>query len=198
MMGLRTYALSLIITLLLGLGFTSVAKGREDLKAVVEIEALYTPIPLRAPVTWIDCDGDWNGLYYFSGRIELCDGNIDLGLGAARFIYLHELGHAWTFSRGFTYERWAGNYEAAADEFAAIHSIARGHAEDVLAMARVFEAWGKTHPGRAGDPHPPALKRADTLRRLYWGWKMFAGERTIEFYEALDFWMDKTRIDTRT
>jgi hypothetical protein len=128
-----------------------------------------------------------NGFYYRAMKlIVLCYESLG-DEGVARFVYLHELGHGYTFQRTFDFTRWDGNYEAAADEFAAVNSVAQGHPEDLLRMARVFEAWGAGTPDPK-DPHPPALERAQKMRRLYYGSQMPWGPLGAEWRDSLHYW----------
>lgn len=183
------YALTIIVTLLFGTGMKSIALAPKE---QVMAEVLYAPVDLELTgVKWRRCSS-WNGFYYWDNHIELCENNLSLGVPAARFILLHEMGHAFTFTRGFNYDRWGGNYEAAADEFAAVHSIVRGHPEDLLAMAAVFESLGDyVDPS---DPRPTGVDRGRRLRVLY---ASFHGEGVIQapWQDALTFWMDKILED---
>lgn len=187
MLGRWIAAYALIVSILLGTAFGSLALSPQ---AEVERAASYLPIKLEVDMGWALC-GSWNGSYWKRyNYIRLCYENLEEGVGPARFIYLHELGHAYTMGEDdFDYTRWDGNYEAAADEFAAIMSLAQGHPEDLLAVARMFERESASRPYRKGDPHPPLLRRAETLRRLYLGyvvsWSRPAG---FDLREALAFW----------
>jgi hypothetical protein len=181
------YVFAAVITLLLGTGMRSIALAP---KQAVDIEQFYAPVDLKlTSVTWIRC-GSWNGFYWRgSNRIALCEQNLDYGVPVARFILLHEMGHSFTMTRSFDFSHWDGNYEAAADEFAAVHSIARGHAGDLLKMAVVFEALGDTvHPD---DPHPTGVARGRRLRDIYASYRA-GGEL---WNELLGYWTDKIRND---
>lgn len=154
----------------LGTGFKAANGPLETYsKRAVEEIAINLPVEVDVPVRWVSC-GTWNGAYYYSGRIELCNENIAEGPGVARFIFLHELGHAYTFGRGTGFERFYGNYEAAADDFAAVISIVQGHPEDLVAMANAYEDWGKWNVQDPNDPHPSPMARAQHLRDIYLGY----------------------------
>lgn len=176
---------ALIITLIMGVSLTAIARSPKE---EVELAGYRVPAEIDSFLYWRKC-GDWNGMYYFqSHNIVLCEENLDLGVPAARFIYLHELGHAYTFQYGMSFLRWGNNYEAAADEWAAVNLVVTGHPTDLLAMAKVFDDWGKQHPQPPGDPHPPAWKRAHRLRELYWAYKIGVGPIGAPWREAYEFW----------
>lgn len=184
MKGLIQYALT--ISIILGTAFQSLAapSPREQ----VEEAAIYLPVELDVDVTWINCTS-WNGFYYpGQSRIELCRQNLAMGVGVARFIFLHELGHAYTFQNGLGYARWGGNYEAAADEWAAVMSITQGHPRDILEIANAYEAWGRLNPWHKGDPHPPMELRASNMRKLYYGWLYSWSVYGHDWREALAHW----------
>src|SRR5689334_11943337 len=183
------YVLSACILLCTNLGFAGPETKEAKTKYDTELASLLLPVEIPHILFWAKCGG-WNGTYFRALKvILLCEENTGLGLRPSRFIYLHELGHGYTFQRtGFDFSRWAGNYEAAADEFAAVSSVAAGHPEDVLAMALLFEARAKTQNWNPKDPHPPAVVRAATLKRLYYGSLIPQGPLGKEWRDALHFW----------
>lgn len=185
----KAYALFAILTLLLGTGMKSLALAP---KHEVEAEVIYAPVDLNLKsVEWVRCSS-WNAFYYHDNHIEMCENNLKLGVPVARWVLLHEMGHAFTFTRKFTYERWGGNYEAAADEYAAVQSIVRGHKEDLLAMARVLDALGGEYD--PNDPHPTGVQRAARLRELYRAY-LSEGPQAAPWREALEFWREKIAQD---
>ena len=173
----------LIISFLLLSAFDATPK----LKGLVEEVQFGLPMELTNPVKWVNC-GDWNGAYYPDGHIELCNENLYEGLAVARMILLHELGHAYTFRYHTDFSRWEGNYEDAADEFAAVFSVVEGRPEDLVAKARLWEAWAKLYPAAAGDPHSPAQVRARNFRELYWGYMFPKTKLGAKWLGALTFW----------
>lgn len=154
----------------------------------VEQARVYLPLELDTGLIWDSC-GTWNG-FYFPGFdfILLCKENLDAGTEVARFIYLHELGHAYTFTRGIDFSRFSGNYEAAADEFAAVMSILQGHARDMLKVIELYLDWGKKHPHQADDPHPPMETRADNLKRIFLGYLLPKSKYGKYYISALRYW----------
>lgn len=182
MIGRPSYILGLIFLVVLA------APTLFTPKDTVQSEAYYMPVSLTVDTSWVSC-GDWNGMYYqVFDLILLCNENLKLGVPAARFIYLHELGHAFTFGYDIDYARWRGNYEAAADEFAAVQSVVRHHEEDLLAMANVFDEAAKDHPVVKDDPHPPLAKRAAYLRALYWSHFLGVGPVGAAWRDAFSYW----------
>jgi hypothetical protein len=181
---------ALLITLILGTSFSAYATLPQE-----RIESLqtYLPVELNAEISWKKC-GDWNGFYWFdSGAIELCEENLALPEGAARMIFLHALGHAYTIPKGSRpkdadFLRWNGNYEDAADEFAMIMTLVQGRPYDLIDMARVREKWAKENPPIVGDEHSPAIERARRLRAMYWGFVMQFGPGFETYKEALGYW----------
>jgi len=180
----------LAVCLILGTGFESLAQPtREEAKDEVELALDRLPVELTVTMRWMWC-GDWNG-YYFPGLdfIRLCEENLDQGVGAARFIYLHELGHAFTMERHPNFDRWDGNYEAAADEFAAIMAIVQGNPEDLVEIANLYIEWSREHVQRKGDPHPPMELRAKAMRDIYLGFVApWLPEEHEAYLSALRYW----------
>lgn len=155
-------------------------------KADIESLETYLPVELNIPVVWVSC-GSWNGGYYPGLKmIELCEENLALPDGAARVIFLHELGHAYTVPEG-DFKRWSGNYEDAADEFAMVATVLQGHPDDLLVMARVWDQYAKENPPTPGDPHSPASARAARLRHFYLGYMGF-GPYFPDYADTLDYW----------
>lgn len=184
----NVFLYALVVSLILGTGFESLAaKPKED----VEWVRAMLPMEIDTEVSWKNC-GTWNG-YYFPGshRIVLCNENLKEGVGPARFIYLHELGHAYTFQKGTDFLRWDGNYEDAADEWAALWSIVQGHPEDLLQVAAIYDEWGKMYTPKPGDPHSPMEVRATRLRSLYYGWKNPQGTFGDDYRATLAFWKEE-------
>lgn len=181
--------LSVLLSIALSFGAPVVPHNLADKLEIEELE-MYLPVEVHMPVTWEFC-GTWNGAYYFSGRIKLCEENLDEEEGVARFIYLHELGHAYTMTRHLDFTRWGLNYEAAADEFGAVMSIVQGHPEDVLAMAKLFYKSALERPYVKGDPHPPAAIRAENLMKIYQGFKNPYGKWGNDWRDTLDYWRDQ-------
>ena len=176
---------ALVLTLILGISLNSYASLPRE-----RIESLqtYLPVELHVPVSWAHC-GDWNGFYYpGSNRIVLCEENLALPEGAARLLFLHELGHAYSIPLELDTVRWEGNYEDEADEFAMVMSIVQGRPEDLLVMARVWEKWAKENPPEEGDEHSPASERAERLRRIYNGYRYAFGPDYFYYLEALTYW----------
>ena len=181
--GALKYVLS--VWLLLGTAFSS---SYEDVRGETETASIFLPVEIPHTLIWDSC-GRWNGYYSRSfNLVVLCEENLGLGVKVSRFVYLHELGHAYTFSLPYDFKRWDGNYEAAADEFAAVSAVVQGHPEDILAMALVFEESAKSQKWDPSDPHPPALKRARTLKRLYYGALIPWGPIGAPWREALRYW----------
>ena len=146
------------------------------------------PVAMDNKVIWKSC-GDWNGSYHFSdGHIELCNENLLEGLEVARMILLHELGHAYTFRYHTDLSRWQGNYEDAADEFAAVMTAVQGRPEDMIAKARLWEEWEKGHPWKGNDVHSPHLERAKRFRTLYHGFMFPKSQEGEAWRGALAFW----------
>lgn len=192
-MSLRALGYVLCVWLLLSTAIASTPTEKERARYDTESAAIFLPVEIPHTLLWDKCGGV-NGYYSHPfNLILLCEENLDRGLGVARFIYLHELGHAYTFSREFNFSRWGGNYEAAADEFGAVSAVAQGHPEDVLAMALYFEARSKNVKWDPRDPHPPMLVRALTLKRLYYGSLMPWGPLGSHWREALKHWTTEFR-----
>lgn len=106
-------------------------------------------------------------------------------------IYLHELGHAYTSKYLTNFSRWGGNYEDAADEFAAVMTTVQGRPESMIEKARLWEKLEKEHPWQEGDEHSPHTVRAMKLRELYWGY-MFPNTKYGEQWRAaLAFWKEE-------
>lgn len=185
--GFLTYVLS--IFLILGVGLEGSAPASSGKKAEVELAQIFLPVDLTdTQVLWDSC-GTWNGYYYHTfNTIVLCYENLRAGTEVARFILLHELGHRFTFYFGTSYERWGNNYEAAADEFAAIFSIVQGHPEDLLHMAKLYRDWGRLYEHDPEDPHPPMEARAKVMESIYYGWKM---GKEGAYLDALRFWREE-------
>lgn len=176
---------ALVISILLGTFLTCYAapSPQEEVEAAGNI----LPVEINLPVIWEDC-GSWNG-WYTGNEIHLCTDNLKYGLGVAREIYLHELGHAFIHQASVPLDRWKGNEEAAADEFAAVMSITQGHPEDVMVKARLWI----THPGGGGpwDPHPSNYARAMMFVRLYYGYMWPRITWHDEWVGALSFWRNQ-------
>lgn len=177
---------ALVVCLLVGTGFG--ASKPPTLREQVEMVAIFLPVELNVPMTWKRC-GDWNAFYYFSGRIELCLENLKEGVGVAREIYLHELGHAFTFRKpGFDFSRWGGNYEAAADEFAAVVSVLQGNADDLVDKALLWIDYSAQVEHVPGDPHPPGIERARMMLDLYMGFHFPTSPQGAKWRDALRYW----------
>jgi hypothetical protein len=155
-------------------------------KRVEEVQ-FQLPMLLENRVVWKTC-GDWNGSYWPDGHIELCNENLYEGLEVARIILLHELGHAYTFRYHTNFARWGGNYEDAADEFAAVFSVVQGHPEDLIAKARLWEEWEKENPCTIGDPHSCHSVRAKRFRTWYHGYTFPGSPEGKVWADALAFW----------
>lgn len=181
----------LAVCLLLGTAFST---NYEDVRAETESAAIFLPVEIPHTLIWDKC-GRWNGMYFRAwSLILLCEENLTYGPKVSRFVYLHELGHAYTFAHPeFDYSRWGKNYEAAADEFAAVSAVVQGHPEDILAMAKLFEEAAKSQKWDPSDPHPPAIKRARTLKSLYYGAMIPWGPIGAPWREALGFWTAEFR-----
>lgn len=183
---MRAFLLNaILITAILGTSLTSYASLPKE-----HIESLrdQLPVELNNEVSWKNCGG-WNGFYYYgSGDIELCNENLEEAPGVARFLYLHELGHAFTVPRKIDSTRFGGNMEDMADEFAMILSIVQKRPEDLLAMASAWETYDKRNPYQEGDTHSPHLVRASRLRYMYWGYRMQFGPGFDYYRAALRFW----------
>lgn len=154
----------LVACAVVGLGFDSLPNPRRE----VEDAGIFLPVEVDVNVFWTRCDSV-NG-YYSDGIIELCKENLQLGVPLARAIFLHELGHAYVESHHIDYSRFNGNYEAQADDFAAIMALIQGHPEDLLAIADFFEDWALKYVQRADDPHPPMMERVKHFRDIYLGY----------------------------
>ncbi len=89
-------------------------------------------------------------------------------LGAARFILLHEIGHAFQdlLKRGGT-----GNQESEADSFAAILAITLGHDGAQMAVygAYFFSQLSDKERLDFNDEHPPSLERTYDITCLVYG-----------------------------
>lgn len=159
-----------------------------------ELEQLEDRIPnqVTAKILWADC-GDWNGYYYpEADTIVLCNENDTLTPGAQRVLALHEMGHAYAFEHHMTFERWEDNYEDEADEFAIAMTLAQGRPEDLVDMARTWEAFDrKTNGPIPGDTHSPSLLRAKRLRDAYWGYNMLFAPPYFYFKELVEFWHEQ-------
>lgn len=176
--------LAFVVSIVLGTGFESLAATPKEQVMAVET---YLPVQLDVRAKWIKC-GTFNGWYYPGlKRIVLCQENLQ-NVGLARFVYLHELGHAYTFQHPVDFARWGGNYEASADEWAAVWTIVQGNATDLLATADAFEAWGKIYSQHEDDPHPPMSLRAQRLRNMYAGYKNPQGPHGSYWRDCLKYW----------
>jgi hypothetical protein len=182
---LRFILNALLVALILGTSLNSYANlPKENIESLQDA----LPVELTVPVSWRTC-GDWNGFYYYASEsIVLCEENLALPDGAARMLFLHELGHAYSIPRRLDTRRWNGNWEDEADEFAMIISLAQGRPNDLLVMARVWEKWAKENPPIDGDTHSPATQRAARLRAMYWGYTLQVGANFFYYKEALDYW----------
>ncbi len=184
-MGVSGFLKLCLVTLLLLTGFNATPTLKEKVEAV----KFLLPVHLEnTEVSWESC-GSWNGAYYFDSQdIVLCNENLLEGLEVARMIYLHELGHAYTFKYHTDFSRWGGNYEDAADEFAAVWGVVLGYPEDLVAKARLWEDYARTEFWTPDDPHSPALLRAKRFRELYWGYMFPKTAYGKKWAETLSFW----------
>jgi hypothetical protein len=179
-----------LLTCIISLPLVVCAEVLNSVHAQVESAGVGMPVTPDFKVSWRYC-GDWNAWYWHATHeVTICEEYFDEdhGLEVARFALLHELGHAYTFQRGVDFGRWRGNYEASADEFAAVVDVLEGHPDDLTYKADLFEAWGRTHTHNPSDPHPAPQVRADTLRCLYIGFKNLDDACRIKWEDALAYW----------
>ncbi len=185
MAGLTKYVLLACAFFLLGADKQPTKQERE--RSEVERAGVYLPLEVDFTVHWEKC-GSKNAAYYFkSHRIVMCAELLHGVLGSvplARGVLLHELGHAITFQHGISFDRWEGNYEAAADEFASIMALAKGNPEDLDALATWFEWMAALYV-----THPPHAVRAERFRCMLSGSATGAPTRCRAIYlDALRYW----------
>lgn len=183
----RALVLALVVSILIGTTFNCIAGTQ---KRELEMLQYRMPVEVTADVTWIEC-GDWNGYYTWADDlIEMCEENLELlSPGASRFVFLHELGHAYAHEHNMDYDRWGGSVEDEADEFATVMTLAQGRPEDLLEAALMWEKFNRQTGGPIlGDTHSPALLRAKRLRQAYWGYKALFSDYYFAFKESVEFW----------
>lgn len=112
-------------------------------------------IPTKAEVVWMDC-GEVNGYYHPpTRRVIMCNELSTLPRGVLRFVYAHELAHAFIHENGIPY---TGSEEWAADELASLVLIEGGWSKDVEEAAKYQLARGQ--PDRWSSEHPGDERRA--------------------------------------
>ena len=153
----------MIIDIIIAFALTLVSAAEKPApSADLNLAPLALVIPADVPVEWQDCGGI-NG-YYFprAKKIIMCN-ELKALPGLARFVYAHELGHAYIDKYDIPY---TGLEEAAADELAAIALVATGNAEDIFTAAEYFNSKPETEED-VYDSHPSHARRVVVLACTY-------------------------------